>query len=118
MLNILDLPTHKFNELTNLEPTLDKDWKTTLMDIVLSLDKESQQSIYHAIIKPKGIIYDASTKQLITSPRQSLSHLLKTSHIASEPLIEATTSLLEVLTPPPTARPLMYSRSSKNLSLA
>lgn len=100
MLNILDLPVHQFNELINLEPTLDKDWKTTLMGIVLSLDKESQQSIYHAIIKPKGIIYDASTKQLITSPRQSLSQLLKTSHIASEPLIEATASLLELLTPP------------------
>lgn len=101
MLNILELPVSKFNKLTSLEPTIDKDWKTDLMDIVLSLDKDSQQSIYHDVIRPKGIIYDPKSKQLIKIPRPSLAETLKTAH-ASDLLASASTSLLDLMTPPPT----------------
>lgn len=65
---IHDLSAYQLYRLQSLHPAFSSDWRQIIQDIVILLDKESQNSVYRRILLPRGIIFDEEHKRFIYQP--------------------------------------------------
>ena len=67
-MNIHDLSDYQLYQLKSIDPTLSSNWYEVIYNILPKLNKEGQRSIYHNILKPRGISIGPDKDLIYTPP--------------------------------------------------
>lgn len=94
---IYDLSAYQLYRLQSLHPAFGGDWKQTIQEVVLSLDSESQNSVYRRILLPRGIFFDEQSKKFVYKKPDYAKDFLNAQHITNPKIKQITQKMQQLL---------------------
>lgn len=97
-MNIHDLSEYQLYKLKSIDPNLSSDWYKIIRDIVPKLNKDSQNSVYKNILKPRGIRVGPD-KNLVYERPDSLSSIIQNLRTNNKDLISIAIHMTKIIDP-------------------
>ena len=97
-MNVHDISEYQLYKLKSIDPAIDDNWHDFTNNLFLDLDEESRSSIYHNILKSKGVQIDLN-KNLVYKRPDTLMSVIKSIQSNNKELMSAALDMSNIMTP-------------------